>query len=212
MGRTNYSTIRDTILKNASHRFLESSSDGSPVTTEVYFYGNLGGGKSHILMALALDLFATFRIQSKKRFVVVIPDCGAMVDEGPITFLKKCFLLAFANSEQNLKHIQSFTSEEHFIQFSESVAKYDCRIFFVVDQDNVLDVKATDSLSRQAAKTSCRTLLTQLASQHFIIRGASANNESAMRRYQKQQNLYPIDVFGGFTEVCKFYMCRLTIL
>jgi hypothetical protein len=201
MGRENYVKIRDSITTLLNSRFLNSSSSGEGVVTkEVYFYGNLGGGKSHILITLALDFFATFRLKKQPYYVVIIPDCAAMLAEGPLTYLTKCFALAFADSEDNLKTVEKIQTLEHLLELTNSAAQY-INLLFVVDQDNALDIKDADPTVVQTQKFECRRLLSSLASSHFMIRGASANNESALRRYQKQQNIFPIDIFGGFTEV-----------
>jgi len=218
MGREEYGRIRETI---AEHHHQRSERNFDKLST-YYLFGNLGWGKSHLLLTMAVDLFATYfsqNEQSRKR-VVVIPDCAELM-KNPFKVLRNAYWLAFADDGDISKLIYDCTDPEDFSFVGEYCEDNNIQVLFIVDQYNALDIPPeNDKSCVSEKKLETAYLLYNLTCGHLTLLSASANNESAKvcvcitivvvcnltspfckTRGAKQQNFIFLDLFGGFSLV-----------
>ena len=73
------------------------------------------------------------------------------------------------------------------------------RFILIVDQLNSLEPSA---LGRSAEnKNYTRGLIQRLGDGHLVVRGYSANNETARALRNKQRSARDVEWFGGYTQV-----------
>ncbi len=186
MGRSKFKTIFEEVKNSMKTQKFAN-----------YVYGNLGAGKSHILMALGVMLLGQAALDpSFTTRCIIIPDCQQLLAAHE-EYLAECLALTFCNESEHL-----WTKDENIDDFISRVMgdkKYE--LLFIVDQENQLD--ATASVNTKEALTFCKNLFARLCRNYTFLFGASANSNAEKRRHSagKQTGIHPIDCFGGFTNV-----------
>ncbi|RUS13751.1 hypothetical protein BC938DRAFT_477695, partial [Jimgerdemannia flammicorona] len=162
--------------------------------TELFIFGSIGYGKSHILAAMVCLL-----LQQGKR-VVFLPDCRAMAKGFP-EYLQAALLLTFADNVYYQKKIYNCMSVNDIHSFCRGLAKEEIRLYFIVDQLNALDNDENDNeRMTNEKKGRIKVDLESITNNHYYIKSASANWKSALHVKQKQMNERKVSLFGGLTE------------
>ena len=185
MGRSHFS-----VLSKNVHELDPRGFGGK--APKMLFYGTIGFGKSHSLAALALVL-----MQEGKR-VVFLPTCKDLLDDR-VKYFRKALLLTFGDAPELMQELMDATTQQELVRFCDQQTE----LYFVVDQWNALDANKQeddDLLGRR--KGDCKEMIDNAAFGFRIVRGASANNESAKVVGQHQDNVFKMCQFGGFDEVC----------
>jgi hypothetical protein len=184
MGRSHFSTLS----KNVHELHPRGFGGKAP---KMLFYGTIGFGKSHSLAALALVL-----MQEDKR-VVFLPTHKDLLDDR-VKYFRKALLLAFGDSPELMQELMDAITQQELVRFCDQQAE----LYFVVDQWNALDANKQEDDARLALrKGDCKEMIDNAAFGFRIVRGASANNESAKVVGQHQDNVFKMCQFGGFDKV-----------
>lgn len=164
-----------------------------------YLHGSLGFGKSHMLAALVLALF------KEKRKVVFLPDCRALARSFLAT-LKDGLALTYAylDDKEALRDCLRCSTATELVEWcvKRSTSKKRERLFFVVDQINVLDTDP-DAINSVSSRTreECADLLAVLEQRHVLIFSSSGNYLHSLKEFNKPGSQQRRSVFGGLSEV-----------
>lgn len=163
-------------------------------------YGNVGAGKSHLIMMLALRLRKKFLAETPVKWrVVIVASAGYLVGLGAFEYLLTAVKLACADDQQDLHDLECIQNEQQLRTFCQQLEQH---FVFVVDQADIFEHShgQVGDISIVAANASeARDLLNAVVgARNFVIYGASANNETAKQRFKKQQDITFYDIFGGF--------------
>ena len=94
-------------------------------------YGNMGGGKSHMLMVLALQLCQEFANDTlRKRRLVVLPQASDLVTYGA-NYMRAALMLAFADDEESLSLLVQTSTMTGLNAFCDLHAG---KLVFIIDQ------------------------------------------------------------------------------
>lgn len=156
---------------------------------QMFIYGTMGYGKSHILSAIACYLI---RI---KKHVVFLPDCRALSLE-PVNYIKSALFLTYVDNLKEINRISSCKTLNDIEDFFSSVKE---TLYIIIDQLNALD--GSDTGVNQESKTKIKESINKMCFKHFYIKSASANVEWALRYKAKQTNELKIALYGGFEKV-----------
>ncbi|CAG8715084.1 6092_t:CDS:2, partial [Racocetra fulgida] len=156
---------------------------------EMFIYGTVGYGKSHILTAIACFLF---RIG---RRVVYLPDCRKLAVD-PIEYIKSALFLTYVNNDVKTSEINTCESFDQIIKFCRSL---DETLYFIVDQMNALD-ECNDTGINPEKKRQVKENIDKLCWNHFYIKSSLASNHAVLHLKQKQTNEKKITFYGGFDE------------
>jgi hypothetical protein len=182
-------------------------------------YGNMGGGKSHMLMALALQLSQDFaNFNPRKRRIVVLPQASDLTTNGA-EYMRAALMLAFANDGESLPLLAQASTMAELKDFC---ALHNGKLVYIIDQYESFEhargaFVLLSSLSFPFLSfpfLSFPSFLTYftgdemrkifesfVGSLDYVILGASANNETAKARNLKQLRFRYHDVYGGLTTV-----------
>ncbi|RIB06860.1 hypothetical protein C2G38_2046468 [Gigaspora rosea] len=156
---------------------------------EMFIYGTVGYGKSHILTAIAC-----FLLRDERR-VVYLPDCRKLA-VNPMKYVKSALFLTYVDDDTKINEINACESFDQIIKFCGSL---DETLYFIVDQMNALDDcnnTGIDPETRRLVKEN----IDKLCWDHFYIKSSSANNQAVLHLKQKQTNEKKITLYGGFDE------------
>lgn len=162
---------------------------------ELYIYGTMGYGKSHILAVLAGLLS-----RSSKR-TVYLPDCRRLVTD-PIGYLQSALLCTFADpsslhTRDDIRALKSFSNIINFCQQE--------ILYFIIDQKNAFDESEDINMdiNNNSKKNAVREFLCELTAPHYVITSASADHRTAMHMAEKQTGERKLSLMGGMSEVSK---------
>ncbi|CAG8834424.1 11663_t:CDS:2, partial [Gigaspora margarita] len=147
---------------------------------EMFIYGTVGYGKSHILTAIAC-----FLIRNGRR-VVYLPDCRKLAVD-PMEYIKSALFLTYVDDDARTSEINACENE------------LDETLYFIVDQMNTLD-DCNDTGINPEKKQQVKESIDKLCWNHFYIKSSSANNHAVLHLKQKQTNEKKITLYGGFDE------------
>jgi hypothetical protein len=175
MGREGFSELADAFMTCTTSKRLK----------DLWVYGSMGYGKSHLLATLVYFLTA----QGYR--VVYLPDCQVLCHD-PARYLTVSLLFAWADNPQVISKIVSFRTMGDIERFFQD--NWD-PVVFVTDQ-----VNAFEGPEKHLEKV--RGWLNRCRSDVKTVLSTSANNMTFLRTLHKQNNNYLFMVFGGFTAVC----------
>ncbi|KAK2786615.1 hypothetical protein FQN53_006319 [Emmonsiellopsis sp. PD_33] len=158
---------------------------GDPSLIDLWVYGPIGYGKSHLLATLTCYLTA----QGMR--VIYLPDCRVLLRQ-PARYLTVALLFAWADMPEKVEQIlklRKMADIEAFIQQNWSPS-----VTFVIDQMNGLE---GEDDARQ--KTQVRYWLEGCRCAVKSVLSTSANNVSFHKTIHRQSNDYLLKVLGGFT-------------
>jgi hypothetical protein len=151
-----------------------------------------------MLAALAVHL-----IQLQHR-VIYISDCYELVKD-PVDIMRKALFAAFVDEAEWIEEIQDAQNSEQLDQCCKRLRGAGVRLTFIVDQTNAFDPHPDVPESPQDLinKGVAKTLVDHCSSGHMVIRGASANNQTAKHFRHRQQGAVGVivDLNGGFSQV-----------
>ncbi|CAG8556996.1 5414_t:CDS:2 [Paraglomus brasilianum] len=177
MGRKEFSNVLDKINEfKANTGYME-----------MFIYGTVGYGKSHILTAIAC-----FLLRSGRR-VVYLPDCRKLA-VSPVNYIKSALFLTYVDDDAKISEINACENFDQIIEFCESLDK---TLYFIVDQTNALDDCSNTGINLEK-KIQVKENLDKMCADHFYIKSSSANNQSVLHLRQKQTNEKKIELYGGF--------------
>ncbi|RHZ66308.1 hypothetical protein Glove_308g2 [Diversispora epigaea] len=179
MGRTEFNNVLSEIM---TFRFGTGY-------REMFIYGTVGYGKSHILAAIAC-----FLLRNGKR-VVYLPDCRKLAVD-PIEYIQSALFLTYVDDDANINKINACESFDQIIKFCRLL---DERLYFIVDQMNALD-EYNDTGINTNLKQEIKGDIDKMCVGHFYIKSSSANNHAVLHLKQKQTNEKKITLYGGFDE------------
>ncbi|CAG8660646.1 1384_t:CDS:1, partial [Diversispora eburnea] len=156
---------------------------------EMFIYGTVGYGKSHILTAIAC-----FLLRSGKR-VVYLPDCRKLAVD-PTEYIQSALFLTYVDDDAKTNKINACESFDQIIKFCRSL---DEKLYFIVDQMNALD-EYNDTGINTNLKQKIKGDIDRMCWGHFYIKSSSANNHAVLHLKQKQTNEKKITLYGGFDE------------
>ncbi|CAG8593909.1 20149_t:CDS:2, partial [Racocetra fulgida] len=156
---------------------------------EMFIYGTVGYGKSHILTAIAC-----FLLRNGRR-VVYLPDCRKLAVD-PMEYIKSALFLTYVDDDAKTSEINACESFDQIIKFCRSL---DETLYFIVDQMNALD-DCNDTEINPEKKRQVKENIDKLCWNHFYIKSSSANNHAVLHLKQKQTNEKKITLYGGFDE------------
>ncbi|RHZ84084.1 hypothetical protein Glove_85g77 [Diversispora epigaea] len=154
---------------------------------EMFIYGTVGYGKSHILTAIAC-----FLLRSRRR-VVYLPDCRKLI-VGGMDYIKSALFLTYVDDDTKTAQIDACESFDQIIKFCEELGE---TLYFIVDQMNALDYydgTGADSERKRQVKED----IDRLCLNHYYIKSSSANNHTVLHFMQKQTSEKKIALYGGF--------------
>ena len=163
--------------------------------SQLFLYGNMGSGKSHMLAALVCLLF---RLGNRP---VYIPDYWQMLLD-PLPYIQSALLCSFADAPSLAfrNKIRSFQKINDAIIFCRNLGTM--RLYFIIDQMNTLEEELpnTDSVSNPD-KQELRAFLHRISTGHYSITSASANYRTAQHMAQKQTGDIKMSMMGGMSKV-----------
>ena len=163
--------------------------------SQLFLHGNMGGGKSHMLAALAGLLFCLGKRP------VYIPDCRQMLLD-PLSYIQSAMLCSFADpsSSSHRDKIRSFLKTDDALEFCGNLDA--THLYFIIDQINALEDEApnADSVANHR-KEALKTFLQRITLNHYSITSASANYRTARRMAQKQTGEIKMSMMGGMSKV-----------
>ncbi|KAF8333265.1 hypothetical protein F5887DRAFT_994782 [Amanita rubescens] len=183
MGRERFGSLWD---KVQSFRLGSGSS-------QLFLYGNMGSGKSHMLAALACLLF-----HLGKR-PVYLPDCRQMLTN-PLPYIQSAMLCSFADPS-SLARRDEIRSFQNMDDASKFCGNLNTRLYFIVDQINALEQEEinADPVSN-SAKQDLWAFLRKIAVGHYRITSASANYKTFRHTKQKQTTEIKMSMMGGMSK------------
>ncbi|KAK2799175.1 hypothetical protein FQN50_008564 [Emmonsiellopsis sp. PD_5] len=178
MGREEFARIADSFID-----VLRGSN-----ALDLWLYGPIGYGKSHILATLMYYLTST------GHRVIYIPDCG-LCFRNAVTYVQDAVFFAWADDRAKLDKILSFRTLEDIAGFMRLYGK---DVTFIIDQVNPFtpdDMTGQNELNEKirGCLDRCRGYLPALLS-------TSANNSSFMSTRHRHSNEKTIYVQGGFSD------------
>ena len=155
---------------------------------EIFLYGTIGWGKSHLLAAMVCLLMRN------GRKVVYLPDCRAML-QYPVRYFSSALVLTFASDPIIQQQAAALETDDQIIRFCNQFVD----LIFIVDEWNALDPEMKhDSLE----KSNLRSLIYRAACVNDLVMAASANNLTGREiRAGKQLNMNVQTLFGGLDKV-----------
>jgi len=114
-----------------------------PTTRKCMVYGNTGGGKSHLLMLLALRLRQRFFLNDFSYRVIIIPDAAELVGYDGFSYMIAALQLAFADDIDMLTQLSRYNRWEDLNKFYAKRGK----LLFIVDQANAFENAGSRLLS-----------------------------------------------------------------
>ena len=166
--------------------FKSGTRDGN--LQDLWVYGLMGYGKSHLLAVLTCYLTAYgYR-------VIYLPDCSVS-HERPVRYLQDALLFTWADSPEKTEEITQLRDMDEIESFI--TRTWSTSVIFVVGQLNALDCE-----DEARTKTQLRRWLDRCRSDMRTVLSTSANNISFHRTTLKQNKDYLFTVFGGYTRVC----------
>jgi hypothetical protein len=150
-------------------------------SSQLFFSGNMGCGKSHMLAAFACLLF-----HLGERPVYI--DCRQMLMD-PLSYIQSAMLCSFsdASSSSHRDKIRSFQHLKDTLDFCGNLKGI--RLYFIIDQINTLEAEAPNAdLVSNSGKEALSTFLQRISLGHYSITSASENYRTARRMAQKQTN------------------------
>ena len=153
----------------------------------LWVYGLMGYGKSHLLATLTCFLTAY------KYRVVYLPDCR-VCHEDPVRYLQQSLLFAWCHLPDKVEEIIRLQDKDDVVNFIAN--NRSTSVVFIIDQLNALDDDDDTSTKTQTLRwlARCRSGLKSILS-------TSANNLSFHRMTQRQNYDRLFTVYGGFTKV-----------
>jgi len=160
---------------------------------EMFIYGTIGWGKSHLLAAMACLLLR------KGRKIVFLPDCKMMLHD-PVDYFRSALLLTYAAEPAVQAQVACLGTVEGVISF----CKRHHDLTYIIDQFNALeqDMKKDDAETLEK-KAIARRLIDHATFDRALVKAASANNFTARVIHDKQLNMNIQTLFGGMTQVQK---------
>ncbi|KAF0541712.1 hypothetical protein F8M41_005199 [Gigaspora margarita] len=155
---------------------------------EMFIYGTVGYGKSHILAAIAC-----FLLRNGRR-VVYLPDCRKLAVD-PVEYIKSALFLTYVDDDTKTNEINACESFDQIIKFCRSLDA----LYFIVDQMNALD-DCNNTGINLVQKRNIKENVDKLCWDHFYIKSFSTNNHAVLYLKQKQTNEKKIILYGGFDE------------
>ncbi|RIB24120.1 hypothetical protein C2G38_2032125 [Gigaspora rosea] len=140
---------------------------------EMFIYGTVGYGTSHILAAIAC-----FLLRNGRR-VVYLPDCRKLLAVDAMEYIKSVLFLTYVDDDTKTNKINACESFDQIIKFCRSL---DETLYFIVDQMNILD--DCNNTGMNLVKEN----IDKLCWKHFYIKNFSANNHAILHLKQKQTN------------------------
>eukprot|EP01117_Protostelium_nocturnum_P016915 TRINITY_DN6783_c1_g1_i2.p1 TRINITY_DN6783_c1_g1~~TRINITY_DN6783_c1_g1_i2.p1 ORF type:complete len:446 (+),score=67.27 TRINITY_DN6783_c1_g1_i2:57-1394(+) len=185
-GRSNFKTLLELVKRKFDTYRNPTYKDERKIG--IFIFGNFGGGKSHLLMALAAYLMIESYDDKLSFKVAVLPYCSRL-NENPLGILKQALIFCFAGDEKMTNKIKDCNSLNDLT----SLLKVECyerklSIIWIVDQFNELE------------KGEHTGKVNSFLEDFFTVYGASSNNESRKKRDLKQQGLEYFDIYGGFDD------------
>ena len=166
----------------------------------------LSYGKSHILAALVVQL-----VRLKVR-VVYISDCYTLV-KNRVATLRAALVAAFIDDDDRRTEALEAEVEADLERFCRRLKQDSILATFIIDQANAFDPDpdVAEGPKTLKAKGAAKELVDHCSFGHVLVRGASANNETAKHFLHQQVSAVgeTIDLNGGFSEVSilRFSVC-----
>ncbi|KAK2783618.1 hypothetical protein FQN52_009545 [Onygenales sp. PD_12] len=177
MGREEFARIADSFID-----VLRGSN-----VLDLWLYGPIGYGKSHILAALVYYLTST------GHRVIYIPDCR-LCHRNPVTYVQNSMFFAWADDRAKLDKILSFRTLEDIEGFMRLYGK---GVTFIIDQVNPF---TPDDMTGQNENEKIRSWLDRCRGYLPALLSTSANNSSFLSTSHRQSNEKTIYVQGGFSD------------
>jgi hypothetical protein len=175
---------------------LAGKGDAMNTTTKqnLYQYGTMGSGKSHIMAAYAVYLVA------KGERVIFIPDCRPLAVH-PLPALRKSLSLAFADHFPTLLRINKIDSLDLLRKFFDDMAGI-TTIYFLIDQVNALDASdpTSDRISDKQ-KEVARNLLDWISAGHIKIQSGTGNYQHGQGDMVREATEEKMPFYGGLDKV-----------
>lgn len=153
----------------------------------LWVYGLMGYGKSHLLATLTCFLTAYgYR-------VVYLPDCRICLED-PTRYLQQCLLFTWSDLPEKVEEIVKLQDMNEVANFIAN--NWSTSVVFVMDQLNALDDE-----DEASTKSHVRRWLKRCRSGLKTVLSTSANNISFHRMTQRQNYDDLFTVYGGFTRV-----------
>lgn len=155
--------------------------------SNLWVYGLMGYGKSHLLATLTCFLTAyDYR-------VMYLPDCRICL-ENSTRYLQQCLLFTWSDLPEKVEEIVKLQDMNEVANFISN--NWSTSVVFAMDQLNALDDEDEASI-----KSHVRRWLKRCRSGLKTVLSTSANNISFHRMTQRQNYDDLFTVYGGFTRV-----------
>ena len=164
-------------------------------------YGTKGYGKSHILATAVVHLQSVYKDR-----VVFLPQCRDLATENTLGYFRSAFLLAFADGDDLVLQILTCPDEASLLELANTKK-------FILVADQVNSVEESSKIDPET-KRGVKRLLQQLAiNQRLIVKGFSANNQTAIEFVATQRSERDVDWFQGFNdEVDSFFFSTRSVI
>ncbi|KAK2784834.1 hypothetical protein FQN53_008227 [Emmonsiellopsis sp. PD_33] len=180
MGREEFATIADS--------FIDVLRGSNSKVTDLWLYGPIGYGKSHILATIMYYLTAT------GHRVIYIPDCRLCVS-GAVKYVQNAMFFAWADDRAKLDKILSFKTLDDIEGF---ITLYGKGVTFIIDQVNAF--APDDTTGQNELKAMVRSWLDRCRIGFPALLSTSANNSSFLSTRHRQASEATIYVQGGFSD------------
>lgn len=170
--------------------------------------------QSYMLAALVVLLLHEFFNKKSELRVVYIPDSSLLLVNF-VEELQRSLLLAFADDAQSCQIITEAKTAEDLEGFLGN-CEYGT-LLFVVDQFNALTVRQLQGTSDPVAqkKVDTANLIARCATEQFIVRAISINDENRELVEKKQTNQKELRLDGELSEVspavCTLSACSVLL-
>ena len=159
-----------------------------------YLHGTLGYGKSYILAVLSVALI-------KKGYkVVYLPDCGRLA-RSFTEYLKNALLLTYANDTGAQEEFLGCQNANELTQWCVArSSRLDERLYFVIDQLNVLDndLHSTNP-THVDLRNECSKMIAELEAFHFLV--FSGNFQHRINEHLCDPLFIRKSCYGGLSSV-----------
>ena len=151
-------------------------------------YGTKGYGKSHILATAVVHLQSV-----ENQRVVFLPQCRDLATQNIFGYFRAAFLLAFADDHDTALQILTSPVDESLIKLANTKK-------FILVADQVNSVEESSKIDADT-KRDVKRLLNQLGiNGRLIIKGFSANTQTAIEFLVTQRSERDADWFQGLTD------------
>lgn len=186
MGREIFGKLLDSVM---------DAIEGSK-TLDLWVYGPIGYGKSHLLATMV------YYLTCRRRKVIYLPDCR-ICEHMHVSYVLTAMFFAWANDQEKLEKIILLETEKDIQRFLNTDTD---DVVFIIDQVNALDEENKTDMTN---KSTVRNWLNKCRGESRTLLSTSANNVSFMRTPHQQDNHDVIHVYGGFNDVslnsCQHY-------